>query len=109
MTHDQGFLDAILETPADPAPMLVYADFLAERGGPGDEDLAYAFRWVAARGYRPCRRPRHGIRLPWAWWHKASGKDRPDVQADLHDVRPCPEALLPDLLFRAMPRGAFSW
>ena len=108
MTNDTAFLDALLETPADPAPMLVYADFLDERRGPGDEELGHAFRWMAARSYRPCGRQRPGIRLPWAWWHEASGKDGPDVLADLEDVRRCPEALLPDLLFRAMPRGAFG-
>ena len=108
MPHDHAFLDTIREAPADPTPLLVDADFLQERGGPGDEDLAYAFRWMAARGYRPCKRQRPRIRLPWAWWHEASGKDGPDVLADLEDVRRCPEALLPDLLFRAMPRGAFG-
>jgi hypothetical protein len=32
----------------------------------------------------------------------------PDALADLEDVRRCPGALLPDLLFRTMPRGAFG-
>jgi hypothetical protein len=63
---------------------------------------------MAARGHRPCKRQRPGVRLPWAWWHEACGEDGPDVPADLGDVRRCPEALLPDLLFRAMPRGAFG-
>ena len=105
MNLKDAFLQEIIEHPGDPAPLLVFADWLDERGEP---DLAYACRWMAARGYRPSQRQRPGIRLPWAWWHEASGKDGPDVLADLEDVRRCPEALLPDLLFRAMPRGAFG-
>ena len=64
MMHDDGFLDAILETPADPAPMLVYADYLAERGGLGDEDLAYAFD-MAAMG-QPLT-PHLWAVLQWDW------------------------------------------
>jgi uncharacterized protein (TIGR02996 family) len=105
VASDQVFLDAILEAPADPAPVLVYADFLEERGGPGDEDLAYAFRWMAARGRRPGDRQRPRVRLPWAWWPEDTG---PDVLDDFADIRRCPHALLPRLPYLALPRGDYG-
>jgi uncharacterized protein (TIGR02996 family) len=105
VASDQAFLDAILEAPADPAPMLVYADFLAERGRSGDEDLAYAFRWMAARGRRPGDRQRPRVRLPWAWWPEATG---PDVLDDFADRRRCPHAWLPRLLYLALPWGDYA-
>src|SRR5262249_2108401 len=37
MTHDEAFLQAIIEDPDDIAPRLVYADWLEERGDPRGE------------------------------------------------------------------------
>src|SRR5450755_976841 len=37
MTHDDAFLQAILERPDDDAPRLLYADWLDERGDPRGE------------------------------------------------------------------------
>jgi uncharacterized protein (TIGR02996 family) len=37
MTHDDAFLQAILENPDDDAPRLIYADWLEERGDPRGE------------------------------------------------------------------------
>ena len=34
MTHDEAFLQAILEAPDDDAPRLIYADWLEEQGDP---------------------------------------------------------------------------
>jgi uncharacterized protein (TIGR02996 family) len=34
MTHDDAFLQAIIERPDDDAPRLIYADWLDERGDP---------------------------------------------------------------------------
>ncbi len=44
MTHEQAFLQAIIETPADDTPRLVYADWLEERGQPGDAERAEFIR-----------------------------------------------------------------
>jgi uncharacterized protein (TIGR02996 family) len=48
MNREQAFLAAICEAPHDPLPRLAYADWLEERGGPGDADRA-AF-WRSERG-----------------------------------------------------------
>src|SRR5439155_16650690 len=34
MTHDEAFLQAVLDAPDDDAPRLMYADWLTERGDP---------------------------------------------------------------------------
>jgi uncharacterized protein (TIGR02996 family) len=39
MTHEEAFLQAIIESPEDDAPRLVYADWLEERGDPRGEFL----------------------------------------------------------------------
>jgi uncharacterized protein (TIGR02996 family) len=39
MTHDQAFLLAVAENPADPASRLIYADWLDEQGDPAAADL----------------------------------------------------------------------
>ena len=37
MTHDEGFLQAILEAPEDDTPRLIYADWLEDQGDPRGE------------------------------------------------------------------------
>src|SRR5947208_11915649 len=37
MNHEDGFIQAMLETPDDDTPRLVYADWLEERGDPRSE------------------------------------------------------------------------
>src|SRR5262245_64243242 len=37
MTHDDAFLQAVVENPDDDAPRLMYADWLEERGDPRGE------------------------------------------------------------------------
>jgi uncharacterized protein (TIGR02996 family) len=44
MTDDQVLLRAIIEAPQDDAPRLVYADWLEERGAPGDAERAEFIR-----------------------------------------------------------------
>jgi uncharacterized protein (TIGR02996 family) len=56
------FLAAIAETPDDPHPRLVFADWLEEQGRPG---AAAACRWLAA-GNRP--EFTAGDPLPWEWY-----------------------------------------
>jgi uncharacterized protein (TIGR02996 family) len=48
-TH-QAFLDDIAKSPADSTIKLIFADWLEERG---ESDLAFAVRWLAARGKWP--------------------------------------------------------
>jgi uncharacterized protein (TIGR02996 family) len=63
MSTDDAFLRSIEADLSDPAPMLIFADYLEEH----DMGLiAYAWRWLAARGYRPARRARPRARMPWA-------------------------------------------
>ncbi len=44
MTQDRAILQAILDAPEDDAPRLVYADWLEERGAPGDAERAEFIR-----------------------------------------------------------------
>ena len=96
MDTDAVFLRSIAADLTNPTAMLVFADYLEEN----DMGLiAFAWRWMAARGYRPvCRtRPR---RLRWAWWHPQS--DMMELPEDLADFRRHPEARLLPFVFRAM-------
>ncbi|HKI32040.1 MAG TPA: TIGR02996 domain-containing protein [Gemmataceae bacterium] len=95
---DRPFLEAILANPEDAAPLLIFADWLEERGR---SDLAFACRWMGYRGYRPGERRRPRLRKPWAWWHEKSAEYEADLD-DRTDVARCPHARLPALLFQAM-------
>ncbi len=50
-------LAAVIAEPNEPAPKLVYADWLEEHKGDPGLTLAYALRWCARRGRHPfgCR------------------------------------------------------
>ena len=45
MTHDDAFLQAIIENPDDDAPRLLYADWLEERGDPRGEFIRVQCAW----------------------------------------------------------------
>jgi uncharacterized protein (TIGR02996 family) len=47
MSHDEAFLQAIIESPDDDAPRLVYADWLDEHGQPVRADF------IRVQGGRP--------------------------------------------------------
>jgi hypothetical protein len=81
--------------------MLIFADYLEEHDM---GQIAYAWCWLAARGYRPARRVRPRARMPWAWWHPKSDEFESDP-SDLADFRRHPEARLPPFVFRAMIRS----
>jgi uncharacterized protein (TIGR02996 family) len=98
MPGAEAFLKAILADPADPGPQLIYSDWLEEHGR---ADLAFAYRWMGARGQRPGERRRPRLRKPWAWWHPRSAEYEPDPE-DRKDIALCPHALLPGLVFEAM-------
>jgi uncharacterized protein (TIGR02996 family) len=104
---DDGFVEHIVADLSDPTPMRVYADWLDEHGR---GDLAYAYRWMAGRGYRPGLRRRPRARMPWGWWHENSLEEADNLD-DLADVRRFPRARLPKLLFRAGDVGGpgYGW
>jgi uncharacterized protein (TIGR02996 family) len=95
---DRPFIDAIRAAPEDAAPLLIFADWLDERGR---ADLAFACRWMGYRGYRPGERRRPRLRKPWAWWHPRSAEFEADPE-DRLDITRCPQARLPVLLFQAV-------
>jgi uncharacterized protein (TIGR02996 family) len=101
---DNAFVEDILAHPTDTAAMRIYADWLDEQGR---TDLAFAYRWMAGRGYRPGQRRRQRARMPWAWWHEYSLQEA-DILEDLPDVRRCRQSRLPKLLFRAGGAG-YGW
>jgi uncharacterized protein (TIGR02996 family) len=111
MDTEAAFLRSIEADLADPAPLLIYADWLEEQG---KDQLAHTWRWMARRSYRPARRERlgprvslgrgrheSGARVFWAWWHAASLEGISDAE-ERADLKRHPEARLPVLLFRAM-------
>jgi uncharacterized protein (TIGR02996 family) len=100
MSPEDAFLEDIRARPEDRTPKLIFADWLEEHGQP---DLAYAYRWMASRGYRPGQRLRRLARKPWAWWneHTLEGPEGVDP-ADRPDIERCPHAVLPVLVFRAI-------
>ncbi len=58
MTHDDAFLQAIIERPDDDAPRLIYADWLDERGDPRGEFIRVQ---CALAGTSECDSRRGGI------------------------------------------------
>ena len=54
---------------------------------------------MASRGRHPGLRRRPRARKPWAWWHGRS-LDM-EYPAEHDDIRRCPAAFLPPLVFRA--------
>jgi len=56
VTHDEAFLQAILEDPEDDTPRLVYADWLEERGDPRGEFIRVQCR-LATLSHDDDRRP----------------------------------------------------
>jgi uncharacterized protein (TIGR02996 family) len=57
MTHDDAFLQGIIESPDDDAPRLVYADWLDEHGQPERAEFIRAQIDLAGRPPRDPRRP----------------------------------------------------
>lgn len=57
-TVEEGLLDAIAMSPGDDTPKLVYADFLAERGEPGDCEREEFIRLQTARNEPTAPAPR---------------------------------------------------
>ncbi len=57
MKPDAGFLEAILESPDDDTPRLVYADWLDEHGGPGESLRAEFIRAQVALARLPAEDP----------------------------------------------------
>ena len=79
----------VLDSPRDPLPKLVLADYLDERGEPV---LAHAFRWCAA--YK--RHPEYGpAALAPGWWRSSTGHDECELTPEF----------LPDLVAHAMPNA----
>ena len=77
MTAEDAFLDDIRENPEDDAVRLIYADWLEDRGAPGDADRAEFIRVqvgaVALQGQelaRSHRRARDLLELHWDEWTK---------------------------------------
>lgn len=52
----EAFLLDIQRSPGDPAPLLIFADWLADRG---EDDLVW--RWLAKRDKRPYHRTRYKV------------------------------------------------
>lgn len=102
------FLQSIEADLSDPALLLIFADFLEEQG---DEPHAYAWRWMAHRGYRPAKRMRQKPRAAkpylWAWWHTNSGISIRTDSDDMTDWCCHVEAHLPPIVFRAF--GGAGW
>jgi uncharacterized protein (TIGR02996 family) len=97
-TTGAAFLRSIEADLDDPAPLLIYADFLEEQG---QDDMAYAWRWMARRGYRPYRRPKRGrVPMMWSWWH--DGFQGPRWIEDQRARTDHPAGRLPRVLFLAM-------
>ncbi len=96
MNLEDAFVADVLRNPQDATPKQVYADRLDEHGRP---DLAVAYRWMAARGRHPGLRRWPRARKPWAWWHERSLAM--EYPAEHDDIRRCPAAVLPPLVFRA--------
>ena len=55
MTHDDAFLQAIIECPDDDAPRLIYADWLDERGDPRGEFIRVQCALAGMDEYDPRR------------------------------------------------------
>src|SRR5262249_25749649 len=53
MTEEDAFISAILASPCDDAPRLMFADWLEERGDPRDEFLRVSVRLEALSGQDP--------------------------------------------------------
>jgi uncharacterized protein (TIGR02996 family) len=96
MSPEQGFQQDITDHPGDPAPRLVYADWLEEQGR---SDEAFCQRWLVRHGKHPGNRsrPRIQARYSWAWWPEKTADD-PDAPR---------HARLPQLLYLALPKASF--
>src|SRR5258707_731391 len=55
MTHDDAFLQAIIDRPDDDAPRLIYADWLDERGDPRGEFIRVQCALAGMDEYDPRR------------------------------------------------------
>ena len=63
MTERDALVRGILAAPTDPAPYVVFADWLEEHG---EAELGYVYRWMATHG----KRPRHRRRYPGTRFHR---------------------------------------
>jgi uncharacterized protein (TIGR02996 family) len=100
---EASFWAQVRQAGADPAPKLVFADWLQERGRDG---LAHALRWCAARGRHPhvspagksvywqrgSRGARGAFNLPGPVFDRLRGKRRPVLRV-YPSVRAAFEAL----------------
>jgi uncharacterized protein (TIGR02996 family) len=100
-----AFVRDIVANPADRTPHLIFADWLEEQG---QSDLAFTYRWMAAQGHWPGERKRKLARKPWAWWRPGSGESAMEEE-DMRDIRRCPHAVLPWLIYHAVTGSAFTW
>jgi uncharacterized protein (TIGR02996 family) len=85
MGEDERFLWAIVESPADPAPRLVYADWLEERADPRGLYLRAELEWARARepaGEKELRQLARGLDAIWV-----AQVSRPPVGACCDRVR----------------------
>jgi uncharacterized protein (TIGR02996 family) len=87
MSEEDAFIRAILAAPEDPAPRLVYADWLEERGDPRGEYLRLTVADGALNAARPA--PEAEVRLK-----ELRGQIDPLWIARLHGFNAVPEAVL---------------
>jgi uncharacterized protein (TIGR02996 family) len=88
----EAFLAAIVVAPDDPAPRLVFADWLEEQGRTG---AAAACRWLAAGG-----KPYRDASESWTWFRSDQA-----VRADWFGRQLNPEGLLPPVPGLTLPGG----
>lgn len=98
-----GFIGALLQDHRDWTIMAAYSDWLEEQGR---SEQALPYRWMAARQKTPGHRLTHpsgravNHNYSWAWYCATK-------QTWVNVKRP-PDAMLPRILFQALPEYAFS-
>lgn len=87
---EAAFLSAIESEPGEKVHLLAYADWCEENG---EDDRAYALRWMAARGRFP-----HGVGMNYGWADGSKGQ-----HLRYGSAREC--AVLPGAVFRSLPNA----
>ena len=90
MSDLESFLAAILKDPSDTGLQLICADWLEERG---DSSLAFALRWMVARGKFPNVSPQKRV---CRWMYR------------LKRTVPCAACSLPWIVHEAMSRWRYA-